>query len=199
MTDYIQKKVLNKSCSDFSFLQKTQWAHMSIFPRSGAMGLERLPCSKYDNVRKCENRLTLWLNAAKSTIWKKVPNKDCWDFNFQKKFSWRTRLSQSEASLAWQIVVFEIYNVRKRENRLTLQLNTDEVHNFSSKKLRTTYWYNIHEMISAFVDNSVAQKLLFETFLHIICIFGSVQLQHHSYFPISVHYCISNMTIFGTP
>ncbi len=45
-------------------------------------------------------------------------------------------------------------------------------------------------MIPAFVDNSVAQELLFETFLHLIGIFGSVQPRS------PVHYNISNIAIF---
>ncbi len=40
---------------------------MSIFPKSRARGLERLPCSKYYNVLKRENRLTLGLNVAKNS------------------------------------------------------------------------------------------------------------------------------------
>ncbi len=39
---------------------------MSISSQSGAMGLERLPCLKYYNVLKQENRLTLGLNAVKN-------------------------------------------------------------------------------------------------------------------------------------
>ncbi len=44
---------------------------MSISPRSGARGLERLPCLKQYNVLKQENRLTLGLNAAKGTDYMK--------------------------------------------------------------------------------------------------------------------------------
>ncbi len=36
---------------------------MSVSSRSGALGLEKLPCSKY-KVRKLENGLTLQLSAA---------------------------------------------------------------------------------------------------------------------------------------
>ncbi len=52
----ICKKVSNKSFWDLNYLQKTQWAHMSIFPWSGAMGLQRFPCSKYYKVWKWENK-----------------------------------------------------------------------------------------------------------------------------------------------
>ncbi len=34
----ITKNASNKSCSEFSFRQKNQWAHMSITPRSGELG-----------------------------------------------------------------------------------------------------------------------------------------------------------------
>ncbi len=40
-TNYM-KKVLNKSCLELNFLQKSQLAHMSISPQSGDRGLERL-------------------------------------------------------------------------------------------------------------------------------------------------------------
>ncbi len=40
-------------------------------PRSGARRLEGLECSKYYNVSKRENRLTLGLNAAKKTDYMK--------------------------------------------------------------------------------------------------------------------------------
>ncbi len=43
---------------------------MSISPRSGARGLERLPCLKY-NALKQENRLTLELKTAKNTDYMK--------------------------------------------------------------------------------------------------------------------------------
>ncbi len=34
----ISKHALNKNCSELNFVQKTQWTHISIFPRSGARG-----------------------------------------------------------------------------------------------------------------------------------------------------------------
>ncbi len=57
---------------------------MSISPKSGARGLERLPYLKYYDVLKWENRLTLGINTAKSTDYmKKASNKSCWEFNCQ--------------------------------------------------------------------------------------------------------------------
>ncbi len=50
ITDYT-KNTSNKSCWELNFLQKTQWAHMSISSRR-ARSLQRLPCFKYYNVLK---------------------------------------------------------------------------------------------------------------------------------------------------
>ncbi len=58
-------------------LGKSQWAPISIFPRSGARGLERLPSLKYYNVLKWESRFTLGLNDAESAHYiKKCSNKN---------------------------------------------------------------------------------------------------------------------------
>ncbi len=62
----IRKNALNKICWKLNFLQKTQWAHMSISCRSKARGLLRLPCLKQYNVLKWESRFTLRLSAAKN-------------------------------------------------------------------------------------------------------------------------------------
>ncbi len=43
----ITKSCSNNSCSGLNFVQKSQWMHMSISPRSGARGPERLICYKY--------------------------------------------------------------------------------------------------------------------------------------------------------
>ncbi len=48
-TNYIKKKDTNKNCLEFHFLQKSQWAHISIPPQSGGRGLQRLPYLKYWN------------------------------------------------------------------------------------------------------------------------------------------------------
>ncbi len=44
---------------------------MSISPKSGATVLEKLPCLRYYNVLKLENRLTSELNAAKNSDYMK--------------------------------------------------------------------------------------------------------------------------------
>ncbi len=41
------KNTSNKSCRALNFVQKIQWVHVSIFPRSGAMEHERLIRFKY--------------------------------------------------------------------------------------------------------------------------------------------------------
>ncbi len=55
-----------KSCSELNFLQKTQWAYMSI-PRTGARELQKLPFLKYCNVQKRKNRFVLGVSTAKNT------------------------------------------------------------------------------------------------------------------------------------
>ncbi len=65
-TDYI-KNGSNKNCLELNFLQKTQYAHMSISPRRGDKGLQKLICLKYFNVLKWKSRCTVGLNAAENT------------------------------------------------------------------------------------------------------------------------------------
>ncbi len=60
------KNASNKSCPSFSFLQKTQRVHLFISSRSGARGLERLSCFKY-NILKWDGAFTLGINTAKIT------------------------------------------------------------------------------------------------------------------------------------
>ncbi len=63
----ICKNDSNKSFWALKSIQKSQWAHMSISPRSGGRGLRRLPSLKYYNVQKQQNWFTLVLEAAKNT------------------------------------------------------------------------------------------------------------------------------------
>ncbi len=63
----ILKIASNKNCSKLNFLKKPQWMHIFISPRSGARGLQTLPCLKYYNVLQWESKFTLWLNGAKNT------------------------------------------------------------------------------------------------------------------------------------
>ncbi len=60
------KNALNKSCSEFNFLQKTQWTNVSISLYSGARGLQRLPFLKYFNALEWECTFTLGLNATEN-------------------------------------------------------------------------------------------------------------------------------------
>ncbi len=61
------KKGLSKNFLELNCPQKNHWAHVSIFPRSGATRLERLIWLKYYNVQKRQIIFTLGLNAAKNT------------------------------------------------------------------------------------------------------------------------------------
>ncbi len=63
----ITRNASNKSCWALNFVQECQQANMSIFLKSGAMGLERLICFKYYIVLKWESRFTSGLNASKTT------------------------------------------------------------------------------------------------------------------------------------
>ncbi len=45
ITDYIKHRT-NKSCWELNFIQKSQWAHISISLMSGARGLQKLICFK---------------------------------------------------------------------------------------------------------------------------------------------------------
>ncbi len=60
------KKASNKTCLKLNFVQKNLRAHMSIFPRSGARGLERFPFLKNYYVQKRGSRFSLGLDAAKN-------------------------------------------------------------------------------------------------------------------------------------
>ncbi len=61
------KNALSKSCWALNSVQKSHWAYMSVSPRSGAKGLQRLPSWKYYYVQKRENRFTLGLDTVKTT------------------------------------------------------------------------------------------------------------------------------------
>ncbi len=44
------KNASSESCSALNFLQKSQWAHVSISSKGGAGRLQKLPLLKYFNV-----------------------------------------------------------------------------------------------------------------------------------------------------
>ncbi len=56
----------NKSSWALNSVRKSQWVHMSIFPRSGAKRQQRLQSWKYYNVLKWERRFTLRFETAKN-------------------------------------------------------------------------------------------------------------------------------------
>ncbi len=59
----ITKNALNESCLELNFLQKSQWVHMYVSPKSGNKGLQRILFFKRSKMRK----FTFRLKAAKST------------------------------------------------------------------------------------------------------------------------------------
>ncbi len=79
----ILKNVLNKSCVELNFPQKTQWKHISPYPRSRARGLYRFALLKYYNALKWES---LQLTAARNTDYiKNASYKSCAELNFLQK------------------------------------------------------------------------------------------------------------------
>ncbi len=122
----IWKKAWSESCWEFNFLQKTQWAHVSISPKCGARGLERLLCLKYYNVLKRENRLTLKLNVVKNSDHMKENLK--WKLlriQFPKRTQWAPMSisPQCGARRLERLLCLKYYNVMKRENRWNWTLN----------------------------------------------------------------------------
>ncbi len=81
-----QKKLQIKVGGELNFLQNTHLVHMSVFSKSGARGLQRLPCLKY-YIRKQESRFTLELNTARNIryIKKKLQIKVGGELNFPQK------------------------------------------------------------------------------------------------------------------
>ncbi len=74
---------------ELNSLQKSHWAHMSIFPQSGARLPERLTRLKYYNVPKRQIIFTLGLNAAKNTdIMKEASSKSSLELNCLQKSHW---------------------------------------------------------------------------------------------------------------
>ncbi len=67
-------------------------AHISIFPRTGVRGLQRLPFLKIFNVLEWERRFPLGPNAAKN-----ASNKNYSELNFIQKTQW-THISISTRS-----------------------------------------------------------------------------------------------------
>ncbi len=98
---------------------------MSSSHQSGVRGLEKLPCLKY-NVLKRENRLTLRLNAAKNTDYtKKILKWKLLRIQFPTK-NWEgayVYLPQCEARGLERLPCLKYYNVLKWENRLNWILN----------------------------------------------------------------------------
>ncbi len=108
-TDYV-KKTLNKSSWKLNFLQKTQWAQMSISP---GVWRERSKDCRDRNIVKYGNRKIGWFYGSTlpkiPIIWKKALNKSFWKLNSPKKLSGRTCLSPLEwRYMVPKIAIFEI-------------------------------------------------------------------------------------------
>ncbi len=104
------KNTSNKNCSQLNFLLISQWTHMSISPRSGVRGLQRL---------RSLNRFTLGFNAAKNMhyIKKKNSNKCCSELNFVQRSLW-VHMSISPTSGGSDLqrsVCLKFYNEQKWE------------------------------------------------------------------------------------
>ncbi len=90
ITNY-KKNCLNKSCWELNFVQKSQWTHFSISPRSGA----ELRGSKDGYV---SNIILHWNGKSDSFLGWRLPklpiisnncsNKSCWELNFVLKSQW---------------------------------------------------------------------------------------------------------------
>ncbi len=63
----ITRKKGSKVVWKLNFVRNSPRARMSIFPQTGAMGLERLACLKYYYVGKRQITFNLELNVAKGT------------------------------------------------------------------------------------------------------------------------------------
>ncbi len=84
---------------------------MSVSPQSGTKEFERLPCLKYDNILKQENRLTLGLNTVQNIDYykKNIEVKGVENSIFCKKLSGHMCLSHPRVELgARKIAIFKI-------------------------------------------------------------------------------------------
>ncbi len=88
------KKASNESFSELNFIQKV-CEHIRLSPLwSGASGFERLTCSKYYDVWKCQITFNLGLNVAKNTHHiKKLLIKVIWNWILYKEVCERICLS----------------------------------------------------------------------------------------------------------
>ncbi len=164
----ICKKVSNKSCWDFNFLQKTQWAHISTSVRCLATELKRLLCSKYYNIwRKWENRSTLWLNAAeihnfcskiiKNNLLIQYPRNDsriCW-------------YQCGPRTFIWNFVAYEYFWQPSALKSIHFPISVHYISNMAIFRAPSPLQGEI-DMCAylVFCRKLKSQQLLFETFLH---------------------------------
>ncbi len=124
------KNVSSKSCCKLNFVQKSQWVHMFIFPRSGARrGSKQCHFRNIEMYKKRQSRLTLKLRLVKNTHYvKNASNKSCCELNFVQK-SQQAHMCIFPRSVArglQRLPSLKYYNVQKGESGLTLGLNNDK-------------------------------------------------------------------------
>ncbi len=162
----------------FPFPRKNSVGAHVYLPQSGARGLERLTCSKYYNVPKRENRLTLGLNATKNSNYMKKVSKIFWR-------KWKSQqLLLKDRKLESQQLLLEPFFSYNRYFRQHWALSQSIFH------LPTLYYFKhanlsirlppLQEEIEVcaqqvFCREYNSKQLLHEVFFYIIGIFRSVQ------------------------
>ncbi len=116
----IWNNCLNKSCWGLNFIQKSQWMHKSISPKSGARGLESYVSNTYYIVLKWERLLSVWPLSKLLII-----SKNCSNKNFSKKsvgaYVYFPK-SGAKSSEDWYVSNIILY-WNERESRFTFGLN----------------------------------------------------------------------------
>ncbi len=85
----ISKNYSNESCWELNFVQKSQWAHMSIFPRSRARSSKDWYASNIILYWNGKVDLISGLTLPKLPIISESGfNKNCWALNFVQKIQW---------------------------------------------------------------------------------------------------------------
>ncbi len=81
------KNCSNKGCSKLNFIQESQWVYISISPKSGARGLEKLPSLKHSHALKQNSIFNFRAqHCQKYALYEKMlQNESCWALNFLQK------------------------------------------------------------------------------------------------------------------
>ncbi len=101
----IWENASNKSYWALNSVQKRQWAHMSMSPRSGAKGLQRLHLwnilYKYGKVESVYGSTLLKIRI----IWENASNKSCWALNSVLKSQWSRMFISHQPSPGVEVAV----------------------------------------------------------------------------------------------